>query len=70
MKRKILHVGNALMVTMALASGVLAVFSGPRTLGAQTGETTIKCWLESCTGNSCVRVEIECPKPIKIVPST
>lgn len=70
MKPRIFRLGSGLMVAAALSSGVAAVFSGPGDLWAQTSETTIKCWLESCTGNSCVRVEIECPKPVKIVPST
>ncbi len=68
MKRSILRIGNALMVAGALASGVLAVFSAPRDVWAQTG--TVTCWMESCEGNVCVRVQIECPKPVKIVPVT
>lgn len=70
MRQGILRIGNALMVAAALGFGVFAVFSGPGDLWAQTNETTIKCWLESCSGNTCVRVEIECPKPVKIVPTT
>ena len=69
MKRSILRIGNALMVMLALGSGVLAVFSRPAGAWAQT-ETTVTCWAESCSGNVCVRVKIECPSPIKVVPTT
>lgn len=65
MKRRILQVGNTLMVALALGSGVVAVFSSPADLWAQTG--TVTCWAESCSGNVCVRVKIECPVPIKPV---
>lgn len=66
MKRSILRFGNAMVVAGALASGVLAVFSGPRDLWGQT-TGTVTCWAESCEGNVCVRVQIECPKQIKVV---
>ena len=69
MKQKILHLGNALMVTLALGSGVFAVFSAPGDLWAQT-TGTVTCWAESCEGNVCVRVKIECPTPIKVIPAT
>lgn len=69
MKQKILRFGNALMITGALASGVVAVFSGPGDLWAQT-TGTVTCWAESCSGNVCVRVQIECPKEPKVVTAT
>jgi hypothetical protein len=69
MKQSILRVGNALMVAGALGSGVFAVFSHPGDAWAQTGGS-VTCWAESCSGNVCVRVQIECPKPVKIIPAT
>ncbi|HEX6036451.1 hypothetical protein [Longimicrobium sp.] len=57
------------MITGALASGVVAVFSGPGDLWAQT-TGTVTCWAESCSGNVCVRVQIECPKEPKVVTAT
>lgn len=63
MSRNVLRIGNAFAVAVALGSGVLAVFSKPADAWAQTGE--VKCWAESCVGNTCVKVQIECP-PILI----
>jgi hypothetical protein len=66
MTRNVLRIGNALAVALALGSGVMAAFSKPADARAQTG--TVTCWAESCSGNVCVRVQIECPpilKPIK-----
>ena len=64
MRRRILQFGNAL-VALALGSGVAAALAGPRDAWAQTG--TITCWAESCSGNVCVRVQIECPPVVKPV---
>lgn len=66
MKRRVLQFGNALLVALALGSGLVAVFSSPADLWAQT-TGTVTCWAESCSGNVCVRVKIECPVPIKPV---
>jgi hypothetical protein len=47
------------------ALGLATVLYTPRPAAAQDG--TVTCWLESCTGNSCVKVKIACPKPIVII---
>lgn len=65
MRQRIIRFGNAMLVGLALASGTLAAFARPGDLRAQTG--TVTCWAESCSGNACVRVKIECPSPIKPV---
>ncbi len=65
MGRNVIRVCNALAVAAALGSGVLAVFSKPADAWAQTGE--VKCWAESCSGNVCVKVQIECPPIIRPV---
>ena len=46
------------------ALGIATVLYTPRPAAAQTG--TITCWVESCEGNSCVRIKIVCP--VKIQP--
>jgi hypothetical protein len=61
MTRNVLRIGNALAVSVALGSGVLAVFSRPADAWAQE----VKCYAESCVNNTCVRTQIQCP-PILI----
>ncbi len=53
----------ALLAVPAL--GLATVLYTPRSAAAQ--DSTITCWLESCTGNSCVKVKIACPKPIVVI---
>ena len=65
MNRNVLRIGNGLAVAVALGSGVVAALTKPADAWAQTGE--VKCWAESCSGNVCVKVQIECPSPIKPV---
>jgi hypothetical protein len=65
MTRNVLRIGNALAVSVALGSGVLAVFSKPADAWAQEG--TIKCYAETCVNNTCVRTQIECPAIIRPV---
>jgi hypothetical protein len=66
MRPRILQFGNALLVAVALGIGVVAALSRPGDVWAQT-TGTVTCWAESCSGNVCVRVKIECPVPIKPV---
>jgi len=40
-------------------------FSAPAS--SQETKPTVTCWAESCSGNVCVRVQIECPREIKPV---
>ena len=47
------------------ALGLAAVLYSPRPAAAQDGAVT--CWAESCEGNVCVRVKIQCPKVIQPV---
>ena len=60
MLRNVLRIGSAVAFA-ALGSGMLAMFSQPAR-AQTTGPVT--CWAESCSGNVCVRVQIQCPKQI------
>ena len=65
MTNKILRIGNSVAVAAVLGFGAFAVFSRPVDAWAQAG--TVTCWAESCSGSVCVRVQIECPKTVKVV---
>lgn len=66
MLRNVLRIGSAVAFA-ALGSGVLAMFSQPAR--AQTTEPPkVTCWAESCEGNVCVRIKIQCPKEIVPAP--
>jgi hypothetical protein len=56
-------------VTLVLAAfAVLGSVHYSTPAGAQETKPDVKCWIESCTGNTCVRVQIQCPK--EIIPVT
>jgi hypothetical protein len=56
---------RAFLLAFPLAAGLAAVAYPSHSARAQTG--TVTCWAESCVGNVCVRVQIECPKPIVVI---
>ena len=61
MSRSAFRIGHAMAVAAALGSGVFAALARPTEAWSQT----VTCWAESCSGNVCVRIKIECPNPIK-----
>ena len=63
MLRNVVQIGSVLALAALLGSGVVAVCSQPAR--AQTTEPPkVTCWAESCEGNVCVRIKIQCPKEI------
>lgn len=48
-----------------LASALTGPMRFPAVASAQETKPAVTCWAESCSGNVCVRIQIECPKEIK-----
>ena len=62
---KIRNLWSRTAVTLTLSA--CAVIGSVRFSGQASAQETkpdVKCWIESCTGNTCVRVQIQCPKEI------
>lgn len=57
---------RALTLSAVLGGGVLGLLSKPARAQTET-PTPVTCWAESCTGNVCVRIQIQCPKQIIVV---
>lgn len=65
MKNRLKTYVRSAAVLSVPALGLATVLYTPRPAAAQTG--TVTCWAESCEGNVCVRVKIQCPKPIVVI---
>jgi hypothetical protein len=60
LRRRILFLASALLLT----SGTLALAQ----VTEEQESGSVKCWLESCEGRVCIKIEIKCPDKIEPVP--